>query len=599
VKALRNGVLVLLAGATFAACGGNSSSPQPRPKPTPTMALPTPTPTSTSTPAPSATTLSLNGGAALTNMPLITPLPSLPGYTQSISIPLVTTAAGTTVQFTTGLTAPGSIAPLVKSRSALRRFDTTSAYSAILYDSIVPSANITGAGALSFTEGFPSGVLTAGTGYYLGFYDTTQLSPAWQTIAGPVTPSGTSLTFSGTTSPVTLVANKLYGFAIFSSASPSGTPPPAPATSIYYGDDTTLTIATESGTVLKTLPIGSNSFDLDDAGNVYASLNGGSPQLAMYPAGSASPAATYSPSTPAPAFIAASGAGEVAAIYARSEGDILANGPQTADVWDPGKSGPPSRTLTTLAGSNTLFALTHDGTLYLPDQSPTGVPEYDVFPPGATTPSRVITETIVPPAQYPNFAPNYAAVGPDGTLYVTEYTFEQPDPNAGTYIYPGNGGAERFIPAAADANGPGPQGVDVDASGNIYVVNNNSGFAAAGGCQGDSLQDVTVYSPSGALLRTIAGGNSGFPVTVAADGTVFFATFQIQFSGSCAATGADAIFNAAAGAATSTQIATTGSTEIILYDGTHKTSPFLSGGHGAGMSHGGSHAGHLRRTKRL
>jgi hypothetical protein len=481
-------------------------------------------------------------------------------------------------------------------RAALRPADTSGSYDAVLYDSLVPNANITGAGNISFTQGFPAGVLGATTQYYLGFYDSTQASPAWQTIAGPVTASGGNLTFSGTISSVTLAANKLYGFAVFSSTSPSGTPPPAPQTLIYYGNDTTLTIAKEDGTVVNTLPIGSNSFDLDDAGNVYASLNGGTPQLAMYPAGSASPSATYIPSVSDDAFIATSGSGEVAAIYSRG-GNIFANGEQTTDVWDPGKTGTPSRTLTTLAGSNTLFGMTHDGTLYLPDQSASGVPEYDVFPPGASTPSRVITETIVPASQYPNFAPNYAAVGPDGTLYVTEYTFEQPDPNAGTYVYPGNGGAELFIPAASDTNGPGPQGVDVDGSGNIYVVNNNSGIAAAGGCQGDSLQSVSVYSPSGALLRTVSGANSGFPITTAADGTSFVATFQVQFESSCAETGADTIFSIAPGASTSTQIANSGSTEIVLYDGTHKTAPFYVGGHGA-MSAGSSRGGLVRHRRR-
>jgi sugar lactone lactonase YvrE len=482
--------------------------------------------------------------------------------------------------------------------------DTTGSFNTILYDAIVPSANITVAGNISFTQGFPSGVLGASTQYYLGFYDTTQASPAWQTIAGPVTPSGSNLTFSGTISSLTLAANKVYGFAVFSTVSPTGTPPPTPQTLIYFGNDTTLSIAAESGAIQTTLPIGSNSFDLDDAGNVYAELNptgSGNASLAMYPAGSASPAATYIPSVAGEgAFISASGNGEVAAVYSRNGNNVLSSGQQTTDVWDPGKTGTPSRTLVTQAGSNLLFAMTHDGTLYLPSSSGTGVPEYDIFPPGAAVPSKVITETIVPASQYANFDPNYAAVGPDGTLYVTEYSFQQPDPNAGVYIYPGNGGAEKFIAAQADANGAGPQGIDVDGSGNIYVVNNNSGIAAGGQtCQGDSLQDVTVYSPSGTLLRTVAGGNSGFPITVAADGTAFFATFQVQFAQSCAATGADDIFSVAPGASTSTNIEQSGSTEIILYDGTHKTSPFYSGGRGAtGSSHAGSRGAAFRRHLR-
>ncbi len=606
MKAFHTGILLVFACASFAACSGGSSTLTPQhtgPTPTPGQSTPTPTPvptatpTATATPAPNSTTVAVNNGAPLTNAPLSTALPAPTGYTQSVSIPIVNAPANTKVQLLTSTTQPASLAPLSRMRALLRPQDTSGSYTAVLYDSLVPSANITAAGDISFTQGFPAGVLGATTQYYLGFYDTTQASPAWQTIAGPVTASGGNLTFSGTISSTTLIANKLYGFAVFSSTAPSGTPPPAPQTLIYYGDDTTLTIAKENGTVVNTLPIGSNSFDLDDAGNVYASLGSGPAQLSRYPAGSASPSATYVPSNTNSAFIAASGSGEVAAVYARGS-DVLANGEQTTDVWDPGKTGAPSRTLTTLAGSNLLFAMTHDGTLYLPDQSAAGVPEYDVFPPGASTPSRVITETVVPSSQYANFDPNYAAVGPDGTLYVTEYSFQQPDPNAGTYVYPGNGGPEFFIPAAADANGPGPQGVDVDGSGNIYVVNNNSGIAVGGNtCQGDSLQSVSVYSPTGTLLRTVSGGNSGFPITTAADGTSFVATFQAQFGSSCAVTGVDSIFSIAPGASTSTQIANSGSTEIILYDGTHKTSPFYVGGRG-GMSSGSTRGGMARHRRR-
>ncbi|MBD5635182.1 MAG: hypothetical protein IAI49_11955 [Candidatus Eremiobacteraeota bacterium] len=306
----------------------------------------------------------------------------------------------------------------------------------------------------------------------------------------------------------------------------------------------------------------------------------------MYPAGSSTASATYTPSVATPAFIAASGAGEVAAIHFLN-GSVVGSGAGslTTDVWDVGKSGAPSRTLTTSAVNNTLFVMAHEGTLYLPDRSSAGVPQYDLFPAGASTPSKIIPETIVPASQYANFSPNYAAVGPDGTLYITEYTFQQPDPLAGVYIYPLNG-AERFIPATGNAQGVGPQGIDVDASGNIYVVNNNSAITSSTTCQGDTLQNVTVYSPTGTLLRTVSGGDSAFPITVAADGTAFFSTFP--FDPACAATtNAYGIYSIAPGATTSTQIATSGSTEIVLYDGTHKTNPFLVGGHRAAASHAG------------
>jgi hypothetical protein len=561
---------VAVATATPAATATPTSAP---------TGTPTPTPTGTPTAMPSAATVSLNGGAALTNQPLMMAAPAPAGYAQNVQFQIVSAAAKTTVSETSGTTLPSGLAPLASRRgsSAVRTFASTN--SAVLYDSIVPSANITVSGNLSYTASFPSGGLSASTSYYLGYYDSTQASPAWQTISGPVTPSGNNVTFSGTVSSITLVANKLYGFAVFSTTTPSASPPPAPQTYLYFGNSSTLTIASTSGTVVNTLAIPSQSFDIDDAANVYAfDFNhggtspgvGGTPLLAKFPAGSATPSATYAPSIGGRLFVSASGAGEVAAIH-----NNTSSGNLTTDVWDPGVTGSPSRTYVTKDPSGAVsFAMTHDGTLYLPDLSSAGVPQYDVYPPGATTTSRIILETIVPASQYNNFAPNYTAVGADGTLYVTEYSYQQPDPNAGLYIYPPNG-PEKFIATPSNASGAGPQGVAVDASGNIYVVNNNAAVLTSTTCQNDTLQSVTVYNSSGTLLRTINSGfTTAYPITTAADGTSFFSTFKIQLQSACAVSGANAIYSIAAGASMATQISSSGSTEIVLFDGTHKTEPF-------------------------
>ena len=435
------------------------------------------------------------------------------------------------------------------------------------------------------------------TGYYLAFYDTTVASPAWQTIVGPVQESNNTLTFTGTTSSFTLVAGKLYGFAIFSVSAPAASPPPAPQTDLYFGDNNGLNIADENGNVLKTLAIPSQTFDLDDAGNVYANYNheggtapnaGGSPFFAEFPAGTTSPNAPYLPTANTGIFVSASGAGQAVAVHNPNSAGML-----ITDIWDPGVTGAPSRTITTNVPTGIgSFAQTHDGTLYLPDTSTAGAPQFDVFPPGATTPSRVIPETIVPSSRYADFAANYAAVGPDGTLYVTEYLFNQPDPSAGVYIYP-TSAPERFIPAAFDANGAGPQGVDVDGAGNIYVVNNNVAITGASTSQADSLASVSVYSPAGTLLRTIPGIPSAFPITVAADGTAFVAAFKTQLIPACAVSGSNGIYKIAPGASTATMISTSGSSEVVLYDGTHKTEPFARS-----SSHGTTFGGRGARIRR-
>jgi hypothetical protein len=577
-------VALMLVGAFVVACSGGGSGATP---PSPTQ-MPTQSPPAQPSPASIATSAPLGNGSALSSQPVAQPIPAPSGYTASISAPLVSAPANATIAIAGGTIAPASLPALQSNRR--RAPQSTGSFNAIYYDTLTPSANITVAGDLTFTQSFPGGGLTVGTAYYLGFYDTTAASPAWQTIAGPVTSSGANLTFTGTTGAITLQANKLYGFAIFSTVSPSGTPPAAPQTLLYIGNKSGVTIMTASGTVVTTLNIPNSYFDLDDAGNIYVSnaVSGIQKSLAMYPAGSTTAAATYTPSSGnlGPLVILASGAGEVAAADF-SQG----NGVQTVDVWDPGKSGSPSRTLTTKTNETTPgFILAHDGTLYIPDTAPNGAPQFDVFSPGASTPTTTIIDTVVPPSQYANFSPNYTAIGPDGTLYVTEYSFFQPDPNAGLYIYPGllnQNRAETFVSLPSNANGAGPEGVDVDASGNIYVVNNNAAYVANGSsisCQTTTLASVTVYSPAGQLERTITGPFTPYPITVAADGTAFFSSFGFNSGeGPCPTNGVNGTFSIAPGASTATQLSTVGSSEVVLFDGTHKTVPDRVGHSVGGM----------------
>ena len=78
-----------------------------------------------------------------------------------------------------------------------------------------------------------------------------------------------------------------------------------------------------------------------------------------------------------------------------------------------------------------------------------------------------------------------------------------------------------------DTQDLGIQGVDVDGSGNIYVVNNNSATTSSTTCQRDSLQSVSVYVNFGTLLRTITGDFTGFPITTAVDGSASISSFAV------------------------------------------------------------------------
>lgn len=106
-----------------------------------------------------------------------------------------------------------------------------------------------------------------------------------------------------------------------------------------------------------------------------------------------------------------------------------------------------------------------------------------------------------------------------------------------------------------------------------------------------------MYSPSGTLLRTVNSAVSGFPITVAADGTAFLSTFATQLQSSCAATGADGIFSIPAGGTTATEIEPVGSTEIVLFDGTHKTNPLSRLASGRGTASTSKGYGGFRRWR--
>jgi sugar lactone lactonase YvrE len=205
-----------------------------------------------------------------------------------------------------------------------------------------------------------------------------------------------------------------------------------------------------------------------------------------------------------------------------------------------------------------------------------------VYPPGSTTPGRTITESIVPQADQIGFIPNYVAVGPDGTIYLTEFTFGYPDPLAGLYIYPPSG-PERFVANGAEY----PQGVDLDAAGNIYVVNNSTNFND-GDASPIAEQNLTVLSPDGGtVLRRIGGLVNPIPVAVAADGTAFVSDYSYPNDASTAAT-----FVVAPGASNVSEIVPDQVANIILWNGgTEYTG--IARRSGESVSRGSAHAGGL------
>jgi hypothetical protein len=301
-----------------------------------------------------------------------------------------------------------------------------------------------------------------------------------------------------------------------------------------------------------------------------------------YPQSYALSSATYTMTDPDHVYLlSVSGPGEVLALEVNFtvQHEIL-------DIWDPGHTGTPSRTIT-YNGSSALFGgLSHDGTAVVAYYTPCGTNtciKYDVIPPGSSTPSRTVSETLVNPSLQGVFAPNYLAIGPDGTLYVTEFNFLSNDPNVGLYIYPPSG-PERYVLNTHGA--ASPQGVDLDAAGNIYVVTNN-GFYDTGARTGDTRGYVNVLSPDGGtILRSFGFGtfDNPYPLAVAADGTSFVGDFADVDDGALGG-----VYATAPSGFPSTSLGSVPTSVIITYNGTTETTGRARVA--SVSSHGSAHAG--------
>jgi hypothetical protein len=576
-----------IAVATGCSGGSVNTTPVPAPVPTPTIA-----------PAVSSIPLATTAPGQ-TAAPVSIPAPS--GYAQTASVPFTNVPAGTTLAVTNSVGIPANFASQIPvlsrdrmTASSLRSVQANAGINTVLYNVIVPSNTVTASGASSVTFTVPAASIAASNQYYLGFYDSTVANPQWSTISGPVSPittatGGTTLTFAGTLPSYTFTANSVYAIAVFSltsgttpppaaptaspsaspspTASPSASPTPTPVpTTLAYMSAGSKGIEVLSTTALLNtiaVPASASELGMDDAGNMYVfTYSAGT--VAKYALNSSTNVATYTPSVSntSPQQLFSSGAGEVVLLgLSYSGGGTSGNVTGTvADIWDAGHiGGAPSRTLIRPVNTNGNYIyggyLTHDGTFYWAyETASTGV-AYDVVPAGASTASRTIEETIVPNTgsaqQY--FYPNYIAVGADGTLYVSEWTggADSTEADSGLYIYPVTGPERKQTVV-------GPQGIDLDGSGNVYVMVNNSETTA-----GPVANQIDVYTADAtALSRTIpsSGWTSGYPMTVNTDGTLFFTTY-----------GPNGAWAIPAGSTTATQVSPDYGNSIILYNGSRET----------------------------
>ncbi len=426
-------------------------------------------------------------------------------------------------------------------------------------------------------------------------------------VIGTPGPSGPTQSFTitgstggGTCSVNIGFTNAAYNINVTSVGNTSANVAVPGATLAYLANGTAgVAIDTETGSTAGTVTTATSAdyIALDDNADLWVQTSPPTGQtstgaITLYtPGGSSYPPAytkstrTYAPSDPNHlTFIQASGAGELVAIeYNAPMGGTPVT---TFDEWDPGASGAPSRTITEpgINGSSIIFGgVDHAGHLitaeYVTCGSNTCI-QYSVFPPDSATGSRTVSETLVAQANQANFYPNYLAVGPDGTLYVTEWSFYNPDPYEGLYIYPPSG-PEKYVTFGLN----GANGVDLDGQGNIYVVNNNSVYNS-GSASLDTAHDVVVFSPDGAtFLRSILVPVANpIPITVASDGTSFISAYANAALGLTGGT-----YVAATNQYNASQISSIGAADVVLWNGARETTSNARStlSTGSGTAHGG------------
>ena len=364
-----------------------------------------------------------------------------------------------------------------------------------------------------------------------------------------------------------------------------------------------VSIFNPSGTQLASISTATSSdgIGMDDAGDVYsitaptnnnttpASITEYVPGGTTYPPTYTASSRSFTPSNPDTTFfVQSSGAGELIAL------EQATGSPSTEviDVWDPGKSGSPSRTITrTMANGSLIFGgIDHAGNIYIAYNVACGsgyfCMKYDVITASTGAIERTISESIVPQTNQTYFSPNYFAVAADGTFYVTEWSFFAPDTLAGVYIYPPSG-PERYISLDVGS----PDGIDLDANNDIYVVNNNTVYNT-GTASADNDHLLTELSPSGDVqLKGIQLPPNPVSLTVGTQGNAWVSTFPNAALGE-----AGGLYHVFATAYTATQVSTVAANDIVLWNGLTTTESHSRSAASLGSA-SGSHGGFARQVR--
>ena len=222
-------IAIAIAGFVTACNGGSSTAP-----PFNTgVAVPTatPSPVPTPTPGPNSANGTLNTSTTASSTLSLGPLG--PGDTGTAACPPTSVVSHLAVVFS--LTAPAGT-PAVQ---AMKRRPKTIGGTNIVplgYFTVTPDVNVNCPNTPAFTMTFPTGATLPSAGSsYVAMFDPGNAPSGWNTISGPATTTGNTISWTTYSFPFTLVANRPYAFVLFTTSStlavatPTPTPTPTPS----------------------------------------------------------------------------------------------------------------------------------------------------------------------------------------------------------------------------------------------------------------------------------------------------------------------------------------------------------------------------------
>jgi beta-glucanase (GH16 family) len=164
--------------------------------------------------------------------PVPVPLPTGAGVVPVLNMPPAQASGTEQLAATLQNTAPTGIPALNLKRAAgaVRHVAAADSAVSLFFLELYWGSPITFVSQPSFVFTVPSAQIVPGAGYYLALYDPSRPSLGWQyDWEGPAAVSGTTLTFSGNSSPFAFVPDAGYWFAVLAIPNAATAPTPAPS----------------------------------------------------------------------------------------------------------------------------------------------------------------------------------------------------------------------------------------------------------------------------------------------------------------------------------------------------------------------------------